>query len=623
MTARRQGSHPEVEWLTRFEARAGHPLRVLHIGNIANNAYNNAKIQRRYGIAADVVCHDYYHVMGTPEWEDADFQGNVGDPFFPDWWGVDLQGFQRPRWFAQGRLSTCQRYLLAYRSGKRLRTALLWRQLRIELWFRCRSTAGARTAGALLGIAHGSDTPYAGPPVAGLRNADATGSVEAVGVRLRDGMWHVRTRSVWRLRQTHDYTVSRARLIALKVGQVVHATARMALGEHWRTAVLSVFPRRAARVARTPAHHTSVARARARAVPGSAEGAISDLDERDARCPAAARFRELFPERSPLTVKDVTGYLPALPRWQALFGHYDVIQAYSTDPIIPLLCGCGNYAAYEHGTLREIPFEESDRGRVCALAYREAPVVFVTNSDVMPSVARLGIDAARVVRLPHAFDSDKLLDFAFANPDARPPETGPPVVFAPARHDWVDGDPNFSKGNDVLLRALAILAEEGVPWRAVLVGWGRDLEASLALADELGIAEWLDWVPPMRKRELWKRYLASHAVADQFTLPAIGGVAFEAMVLGRRLVTALDHEQAASFFGESPPVPDCRTPLQTAAALRTILLDPSDAVGAGEAIRTWFLRYHSTARIVELQVEAYTRLLGQHGSDRHETAAPR
>ena len=48
----------------------GRKLRVLHIGNIANNAYNNARIQRQYGIDADVLCHDYYHVMATPEWED-------------------------------------------------------------------------------------------------------------------------------------------------------------------------------------------------------------------------------------------------------------------------------------------------------------------------------------------------------------------------------------------------------------------------------------------------------------------------------------------------------------------------------------------------------------------------
>src|SRR5688500_18130008 len=102
-----------AEWLLRFERDHGRPLRVLHIGNIANNAYNNAKIQRQQGIDADVICHDYYHVMGSPEWEDADFRGEIADPFYPDWWRVDLNGFSRPTWFAQGNLRTCLHYLLA------------------------------------------------------------------------------------------------------------------------------------------------------------------------------------------------------------------------------------------------------------------------------------------------------------------------------------------------------------------------------------------------------------------------------------------------------------------------------------------------------------------------------
>ena len=81
---------PGHAWLADFERSAGRPLRVLHIGNIANNAYNNALIQRQRGIDAYVLSFDYYHIMATPEWEDADFSGDIGDDFFPDWWAVDL-----------------------------------------------------------------------------------------------------------------------------------------------------------------------------------------------------------------------------------------------------------------------------------------------------------------------------------------------------------------------------------------------------------------------------------------------------------------------------------------------------------------------------------------------------
>ncbi|MBM3678899.1 MAG: hypothetical protein FJW96_13625, partial [Actinobacteria bacterium] len=122
----------------------GRPLRVLHIGNIANNAYNNAKIQRAAGIEADVLCYDYYHVMGCPEWEDADFEGDVGDPFFPDWWAVDLGGYERPRWFVQGRASVCRAYLTAAREGRERKARRKWRRLQAERWVRCRTTRRAR-----------------------------------------------------------------------------------------------------------------------------------------------------------------------------------------------------------------------------------------------------------------------------------------------------------------------------------------------------------------------------------------------------------------------------------------------------------------------------------------------
>ncbi|MDX4013133.1 hypothetical protein Q6A86_09055, partial [Aliarcobacter skirrowii] len=77
-------------------------MKVLHIGNIANNAYLNAKILNQYGIKSDVLSRDYYHIMGCPEWEDADFEGDYGDDNLPSWNKVDLKGFKSPSWFVKG-----------------------------------------------------------------------------------------------------------------------------------------------------------------------------------------------------------------------------------------------------------------------------------------------------------------------------------------------------------------------------------------------------------------------------------------------------------------------------------------------------------------------------------------
>ncbi len=157
--------------------------------------------------------------MGTPEWEDADFDGDVEDPFFPDWWNVDLKGFNRPPWFAQGRLPTCQSYLLAHRRGDRLRASLLWRQLRLEQWLRCRSTAPARTLGALLGVAHGWEVPSQAASAGDVRQAharDVTDRARRATDTLRRGIWRTRRRGF-----TLVHLVARKSAAAVRAARVL------------------------------------------------------------------------------------------------------------------------------------------------------------------------------------------------------------------------------------------------------------------------------------------------------------------------------------------------------------------------------------------------------------------
>lgn len=105
------------------------PLRVLHIGNIANNAYYHAKFLRQVGIEADVLCYDDYWVMSSPEWEEADIDEVPDDQYFPNWWAFDLKGYQRPFWFAQGPFELCVQYLLEKQKGNTGEAARLWDQL--------------------------------------------------------------------------------------------------------------------------------------------------------------------------------------------------------------------------------------------------------------------------------------------------------------------------------------------------------------------------------------------------------------------------------------------------------------------------------------------------------------
>src|SRR3990167_8767634 len=101
-----------LDWLEKFKQEKGRPLRVLHIGNIANNAYLNAKLLRQAGIDSDVLCYDYYHVMGCAEWEELEIKHDYKNDFFPKFNRKDLNGYKSPDWFIQGPLPLCYLYIL-------------------------------------------------------------------------------------------------------------------------------------------------------------------------------------------------------------------------------------------------------------------------------------------------------------------------------------------------------------------------------------------------------------------------------------------------------------------------------------------------------------------------------
>jgi len=487
------------DWYRSFQRRHGRALRVLHVGNIANNAFNNAKIQRQHGVEAYVLAYENYHIMACPEWEEATFEGDLGDPFFPDWSSVDLGGYQRPNWFASGPLKLCCSMIEAEVTGKLDRAA-----------------------------------------------------------QLRDALDHARRKV------SSQTTYARAMRYGLRAKRF-----------GWRSGF------RALQVLGGD-QHSKLARQ-------------SDIS------------RQAMRPKTPLREGDLTGYRARLAPLLPLFDHFDVVQAYSTDGAWPLLAR-RPYVAYEHGTLRALPFGGDSLGRLTRAVFLGAEQVLVTNIDCLSAAKRLGIPTKRITPLPHAFDDKKLVDFKIANEQVSPPEDRI-LFFHPARHDWRDADPSLVKGNDRLIRAFATVAREDRRLRLMMIAWGRDLQASRELVLGLGLEHQVTWLEPMRKPQLWQAYLSSHAVLDQFVLPSFGGITFEALALGRPVITNIDRTSAEEFFSEAPPIVAASTESEIAAALRQIVSDPSDAQRIGDAGSAWIQRFHSAERIVELQLRAYQKLV--------------
>lgn len=430
-------------------------MRVLHIGNIANNAYNNAKFLRRKGVEADVLCYDYTHIMGQPEWEDAEFEGDA-DEFDPRWEQVDLNGFRRPAWFIQEELA---------------------------------------------------------PRVPGRRKQRFKGQ--------------------------------------FRLERLVRDPVR------W----LHVF------------------------IKYRLESLLSGTEPR----PHVVDFFKIYPAR----------------KWfQQWFKGYDLIQAYATEPIHAMLFAAGQpYVAFEHGTMREIPFEDSTTGRLLTLAYRKANKVFITNPDVMTAAQRLGLKNFQFI--PHPVDETKYRPRPTTVRDQLVNRHQTDLIlFAPSRHNWA------LKGNDRVLKAVARL--RAVVRRQpilILSEWGQEVARSKRLIEDLGMAAQVVWTPPLNKMKLIDYYNAADVVLDQFTLGVFGTVTPEAMACGKPVLLYFNREVHDWCYAEMPPVISAQAESDIFERLVELAKDPGYRVAVGQASREWIVKHHGWELVADRQVSVYRELL--------------
>jgi glycosyltransferase involved in cell wall biosynthesis len=286
-----------------------------------------------------------------------------------------------------------------------------------------------------------------------------------------------------------------------------------------------------------------------------------------------------------------------------LFRRYDIVQAYAIHPILTLLMTpevpC---VAFEHGTMREVPFEDGWRGRLLALAYRRASKVVITNPDVVAQARRLGVE--NYVFIPHPIDETKYTPGPSELRARLEAEGADFVALSPSRHDW------DVKGSDRMLRAFAELVRGDRP-NAVLVltDWGLEVDRSRGLIRELGVEPNVRWLSPLPKLRLIDAYRAADVVLDQFLIGTFGAVAPEAMACETPVVMAFDAALHDWCFPTLPPVLDARTPEQIYGHLRRLAADSSERVRLGRASRDWVERHHGWRLVVDRHIAVYDEVL--------------
>jgi len=527
-------------------------MRILLIGNIANNAYHNAKLLRTLGLECDVLCPDYYHVMGCPEWEDADFSQAVLDAFHPDWTRLDLGEFERPRWFVQGPLDLCLAYIEARDAGREQDASRLWRRL-------------------------------------GLMNR----TVPRVGIG--DQGWLAGRTVMVFLARTRRFLASPAR-VAEKVAEVRRDLSDTRWGNIAGPVVtfVGVVTVTASRI--FAALSRRLAGSPAREFEGRAIEVIASFD------------RE-FPGRADrLTLNDLWPYRYHWSAWRKLLARYDVVQALAADVAIPLVAGC-EYVAFEHGTLREIPDRPTVQGRLAALGFRRAAHTFVTNLDCVDNARR--ITEGRFSFINHPYDeSSQPASAAVTELRARLLETldATFLIFHPTRHDWIAGRGYADKANDFLFEAVRILRHGGCRVGLVCCAWGSNVDDSRAWLDAHGLAPHVAWRVPMGMVEFRRYAAACDIVADQFKLGAFGGVTFKSLAVGAVLCTYLDEAGTRAIFSEPPPVLNCHTPADIEADVRACMAEPQRLVELRSRSRRWVARYHRGCDVAEAQAQVFQRV---------------
>lgn len=539
-------------------------LRILHVGNVVNNAYVNATLLNDAGHDNHVACYDFYHFAACPEWQD--FGGDIdraslGDMDFPNFWRLGKERPATPRWFAQGSQSRVLTYLSLLHEGDDWLRRIAWSCM---CYGRFKSVV-ARDPFADRIVWSEEQFQQA---IGGLDLREEDRSDLFLGRMCERVVEQVRV-ALLRYSPQKDvdsvgFPLDRAWLESIGVGSAV--VARL--------------------LAATPA-----ATLQAMGVE------IDPSRQRDGALPAAA----------PPSAQ--ASYGATISRWRDLFRRYDLVMCYGAEPILPWLADDGPYLAYEYGTLRDLPFEDSDYGRSVNAAYANAAAVFVTNTDYLTQARQVAIAQDRVHPLPHAFDERPLLRFAANHSVRRPRDV---TFFAPARQDWKPKYPTMMKYNHFVVHATRRLLDEGFDeFRTIFVDWGVDAPATKALIAELGVEAHFEWIAPVNKRRLWAHYLDAHAVMDQFLLPSISGVSFEALTLGRRVITCDDGRSNRMAFGAQPPLMPAWDIDSVAACMRAVVTDPEDAAGVGLASADWAKAYHSGGRIVALELPVFEKVAAE------------
>lgn len=333
-------------------------------------------------------------------------------------------------------------------------------------------------------------------------------------------------------------------------------------------------------------------------------------------------YQTYFPDREdPLTFENIEDWAKRSDLQASLMKRYPLIQGYGADAVYALVGAPGKpYICYEHGHLRELPFDNTSLGKVYALALKRSAKVIITNSDCIDAAQKLELD--NTVFIPHLIDDEKFKPGPSTLGEKIRSETGCEyILLAPARHHWKNF-PNgliatWNKGNDVIIKGVANLRRQRPDMKICLVffEWGQEVGESKRLIEECGIADIVRWEQLCSKPIVKDFMNAADIVLDQFNeyTGSFGAIVPETMACAKPIIMTFKPETHHWCYPELPPVISAAAPEELTISLKKLLDDDDYRSRVGAAGLEWYRKHHSSDVVIDKMIDVYDELWDRAG----------
>ncbi|MDO8873701.1 MAG: glycosyltransferase [Methanoregula sp.] len=190
--------------------------------------------------------------------------------------------------------------------------------------------------------------------------------------------------------------------------------------------------------------------------------------------------------------------------------------------------------------------------------------------------------------------------------------------FHTSHLDWKVNDTGenrkSSKGNDRFIRAFAKAIKSGLHAQCIILDRGSDREIAKQLIRDLGVEDRFIWKPHLSRDELVDEFYKSDVIVDQFDIGGFGGIAMEAMSVGKPVMIYIDRACARLLYPDDPPILNCHSEEEIYEQIMKCA-DRQFLEKLGKEAREWVYKYHNWETCLDQFIFYYTLLTGHQIQD--------